>query len=249
MKKRSLIMSTALLLVAIMACTSATYAWFTNNTTASVTTITASVDAQSSLLISGAATAPEIGSDAWDTTLDVSELETLNGIELLDRSSVNGSNFYSKSVDPATNDATYAASGDDGIITFKLHFVSSAGGDLVVKQSTFTSLLGATKAARVAMIADGTTIIWEPDNTAGTIVNDGYKTTAVDAINDVEGNTTAQMDTIAEFTDTDVITHLDPNVAKTVTVKIWLEGQDAECANAITGDAEVKTSYQFGLAA
>ncbi|MBR4282575.1 MAG: hypothetical protein IKT35_02565 [Clostridia bacterium] len=249
MKKRSLILSTALLLVAIMACTSATYAWFTNNTTASVTTITASVDAASSLLISGAAAVPAVGSDAWKSTIGQADLETLNGTQLLDRSSVNASNFYSKSVNPATNEATFAASGDTGIITFKLHFISSAGGDLVVTNETFTSLLGATKAARVAMICDGTTIIWEPDNTAGTIVNDGYKTTAVDAINDVEGNTAAQMTTISEFTDADVLTHLDPSVAKTLTVKIWLEGQDAECANAITGDVAITTSFQFGLAA
>lgn len=254
MKKRSLLLSTALLLVAILACTSATYAWFTSNTTATVNDITASVDARSSLLISGDASAPAAGSDLWVNTLNQGDLATLNGTELLDRSSVNGSNFFSRTVNSETNAVTYA-SATDGIITFTLHFISSTAGDLVVKNHAFTSSYGAQEAARVAFICDGNTVIWEPSQ-GTTVSNDGYKSTStgadgtrVMAIKNDAGDTEEQVQTYAALGDSNVITTLVANQSKTVTVKIWLEGQDAECANAITGDTAIKTNYQFGLAA
>jgi len=254
MKKRSLILSTALLLVAIMACTSATYAWFTNSKTATVTDITASVAQQSSLLISGAASAPAAGSTDWKSTLAQGDLATLaTPVTLLDRSSVDGSAFFSRSVDEETNEVTFAED-STGVIVFTLHFISSAGGELIVTDHKLASTKLAQEAARVAFICEGNTIIWEPSQ-GTTVSNDGYKSsstgadgTRVMAINDTNGGTAEQVQTLASLSDSDVITTLEANVAKTVTVKIWLEGQDAQCANAITG-ANVVTSYQFGLAA
>lgn len=245
MKKRSLILSTALLLVAIMACTSATYAWFTSNTDAKVNTITASVDAQSSLLISGAAVAPAYGSDAWDTALDVAELETLNGTELLDRSSVDGVSFFSRAVN-GDNSITYSEAAD-GYIEFSVHLVSSSSGNLIIKECDFKSLKGAEKAARIAVSCGGVTKIWEPDATAGTVKNDGFASTNVEAIASTTP-TKAEQTTIADLEGV-VITGLEATKSKTVTFRIWLEGEDAECANAITGDAQVETFFTFGMEA
>ena len=261
MKKRSLILSTALLLVAIMACTSATYAWFTSNSAAKVNNISASVDQRSSLQISSNTNATAEQADQWENSIDfvTNTFTNKKGDKLNDLSSVNGTSFVSRSVDE--NDNVTYSDATDGFIEFSVSFLSSADGTLYLSAGEFGSATKAAvaEAARIAFITNETKLIWEPTTTAaalGAVAADpalGYATTSTNgellAIKDTTGAKEAQMTTkttiAAGSTD---ICDIEAGVPVDVIVRIWLEGQDCSCVNSITNITDVLCNMTFAVA-
>lgn len=73
MKKRSLFVATAMLLVAVLVATGATYAWFEADTGAASTTISMSVDEASKLQLS-------VDSINWTTSLDQDDLYATDSV-------------------------------------------------------------------------------------------------------------------------------------------------------------------------
>ncbi len=259
MKKRSLILSTALLLVAIMACTSATYAWFTANDSAKISKISAGVAEGSSLLLAGTANDPGDGSPEWKTNLDFTTINGYNANTIIsDRSSVDGQKFFAREIDEENNTVSFKESAD-GILTFSFWVKSSKAGKLYLSTGELSSDNKAEEAARVAFISGENTFIWEPSQAETAVVADtSFKSSSisavaeerVSAVESVAGgvasfapqNQTYSIGSADAFIDT-----LVENTAKQITVKVWLEGQDKQCSNSITA-ADIAAQLTFKLA-
>ncbi len=227
MKKRSLFVATAMLLVAVLVATGATYAWFNANTTTS---------AEISLGVADAATL-EISTDAlkvnnvltWKTAIDTEDF---------------GFNADTKWSDYSTNDSDilnqtfYVDKYTDGVLTGfanegvpvsqTVHFRSTEQGDIYLNQAaSLTSSAGTNSFLRVAIVQGSNVTI---------LANSDVKDT--DCVNG-----TQVTDVTGEQTLTDVTDTTKKLVAMTkgsgdyyegsATFYFWLEGTDANCVSTV----------------
>lgn len=249
MKKRSLILSTALLLVAIMACTSATYAWFTNSKEAKVSNINASVAERSSLLIAKGHDVSANATASWSNNIDFDgSTYTLNDV-----SSVDGVTFFSRNV-ADNGDISYAGT-SLGYIDIAFSLMSSNDVAVYLKTATLNSTLkpAFNEAARLAIVAGTDSKFIYEYNTATSVANAaadlGGTGEAVKAITTSQGDgaPTAQ-ETITALTTTDaLVANLTANTPVNLNIRIWLEGQDASCVNSITGIDDILGSLVFDV--
>lgn len=143
MKKRSLLVATAMLLVAILAATGATYAWFNGNTAAK-STIDMGVANASSLEISS-------GSSGWKSVLSNTDLGIDGTKSWSDFSTTDLTTFYS---DVYSGDENTIPSGykvDNGVISVDINFRSTEEGDVkIAATSSLTAKDGTTANTKVA---------------------------------------------------------------------------------------------------
>ncbi len=252
MKKRSLILSTALLLVAIMACTSATYAWFTSSKEAKVSNINASVAQRSSLLIAKGHDVSPTATSSWTNNIDFATTDYV----LNDVSSLNGTSFFSRNV-ADDGSISYQTAATDSYIDIAFSLMSSSNNVKVyLNTATLTSNTneGFKEAARLAIVEGNTSkFVYEYDTTTG-VANASTElggtgedvkaiTTSVG-----DGSPTAQKTTDTLSAETTAIATLTANTPVELNIRIWLEGQDASCVNSITGIQDIVGSLVFTVA-
>ena len=183
MRKKALMSSLAMLLVAVVALSSATYAWFTNSKDASISTITVQTDAASGLQFSSTGAA-----GTWSPSLSVTDEVPTKFVPVSAQSDnfVTGSagaktvgvQFYSGSVgddgnitvaataptgsDAGENTAAVNSQNSDGYLVkhfyAKIDSVPADPGYITLSLKTFaiTSSDDLVKAARVSLVNHGT---------------------------------------------------------------------------------------------
>lgn len=241
-RKRVLLSSVAMLLVALVALGSATFAWFTQNTTATADNIYAKTVKASTLLISKA-------DKDWKTAVSYTQGSSTSSQIMFPASSGNGTAWFEatsddestgvlktgtvKSVTPAGTNAKFVYSemlnvkngGDAG---------SPDISNITIQWSWPT---GTAQYARIALVecnAEGTTF-------TGTFANSVYaqNTTQYAGITSVSGSGTSQTTTTANITPKSTtsvsVGTLAAGAAKYYKLFVWFEGQDAACIDSNAG--------------
>lgn len=249
-RRRLLVSSLCMLLVAIVALGTATFAWFTQNTTATADGIYAKTVKASSLLIS------DKGKN-WDTTVTYNQGTNTAQQTMFPASSGNGSSWFTAT----SNDAKTGAFETDKIISvsvadanakyvFKnMLNVKNDGDEGIINNITITFNLGtisASKYARVALVPcsdtgvelktarfDGQVIgfsnsVFDTDGAeyTGLTKTDGTGTS-------INPSTTCSVD----------VGSLAAGEAAYYNLYIWFEGQDAQCID--TNAGQTITNLQF----
>lgn len=253
-KKRLLVSSVAMLLVAMLALGTATFAWFTQNTSATADGITVRTSKTSSLKIA-------------DDTRDYGTSFTYTDVQsvMLPASSINGANWYTAVAVDATGKANTTAT--PTTITLdtpssleqnnKYVFVDQLNiqnaGEVAVKNIKITMAnFNSHNYLRVALVpvsAKGQCL--PVDATAFRTHVYAADATAYNPIKDDGSYSTAQADKITPIAagSTKVITIADPLAAGAelhYNLYVWFEGQDPDCkdANAGTGVSNLQFTVE-----
>ena len=224
-RRRVLISSLSMLLVALVALSTATYAWFTSNTQATGQGINVKTVKSSKLVISNIA-------KTWDTQIDYD----VDDKALLPVSSANGTNWFkaegTSETDGSAKTGTYSGVTvlDSYVIKDQLNVKNE--GETAINNVTIT-VAGLEDYVRVALV--------ETSNRGAGLANTGTFSTS---IIDSEGDEYIPLSAAsAPATDADPITcntclndegkfevgNLAPNAAKYYNLYVWFEGQDADC--------------------
>lgn len=220
MKKRSLFVATAMLLVAVLVATGATYAWF-NSVDKATAEISMGVASGNALQISGT------DSDNWVSNLTTADFDTLTGKKWMDFSTVDGTNFFSDTYETDEDGqetsvlAGYKA--DTSVASATVNFRASAAGK---KISLTSSVTNAADLATHVRIAVGGKIF----AATGTAYN------GVPAEGDVADVTLQEVTPIAFAEATDIATlesikAADGYYHTSATFYFWVEG--TTCSNAM----------------
>ena len=233
-RKSSLISSVALLLVAIVALSGATFAWFSTNNSATAGTLEMTATSASGLYIAETdytvAVAPESGWSSkivWDDNMP--SMKAVSG----DASAPTA--FFTTSTDNADGtwnetDAIYAANANADFIVKKI-WVKADSTDpqtLTITPAVTGDMKGYE---RIAIVVDGDVTIM--DNAGDTY----------DAFTSQAGATKSI--TASAFAPIKV-ENVDLSTAKEVLVYMWFEGQDAECYNLNSG-ADFTLDLKFAI--
>ena len=255
-----------MLVVAVLSLTGITYAWFTSGTTATVSGMKVEV-----AVADGGVQVREIkdgNTTPWADTLDLNTKHTT----VKPVSSADGVNFFGVTLD-TTDSTKYSVAAIDtatktaNVITKTIQFTNPGATDVTIAlnstNSTITAIKNDTtgieaanhnihKAARVAIIVGETTYIWTP-HTGEYVALVGANATTADYHNVVSG--TSETVEITSAGDCEITLPANPTTLEsnfvTVTLVIWLEGQDGNCVNVNAGGAfdvalqfEVQTATQ-----
>lgn len=224
-RKRVLVSSVAMLLVAMLALGTATYAWFTSNTTATANGLNVKTSKTSTLEISKS-------DHEWGPSVDYAHTQSM-----YPASTANGTAFF-KTVAAAKTafdrDKTQpieSASGGTYVFAEQLNVKNSGEG--TVKDITITINNFTCKYGRIALV---------PATEAGEIsypegksfVDYVYDTDgqAYDALNATTGTTTAITPDNSMTID---VPDLGTNAAAYYNLYVWFEGQDAQCFDTNAG--------------
>lgn len=255
MRKKALLSSVAMLLVAVVALSGATYAWFSANSTANLSSIDFTSSKASSLLIAEKDTEPAASEYAAVVT------RTWNQA-LVPCSSANGTSFY------AVTNSSAKADGDlqtveaisqtsSGYLHKTLWFKSDAPADVRLSSLTTTAeTLNLSSAMRVALVpAGGTATIYGVAGadtyngiTGTTSYVAGSATFAALYAGTATGVNTTEVTAIEANNTSAAFVSLAAGTAKQVDLYIWLEGNDSACTNNISGGTLSGMSFQFDVA-
>ena len=257
MRKKALLSSVAMLLVAVVALSGATYAWFTANNSAKVSPISLSTNKASNLLVS----ATENGTYASALTVDWNE-------PLVPMSCQTPGTFFTVTADTtkpitSTEADTYVSSitsATEGWLSETIYVKSGVACKLNLSSTTGGAALAA--ALRIAVTVGGSTVIYAPGVTSNT-TQTSIKGTGVGAnvqYSDLyAGNATTAGTSTATGVDfgsytiaalgTDINTQINANTATEVSILIWLEGNDGDCENALSGVSLNDLALTFGSTA
>ncbi len=251
-RKRLLVSSVAMLLVAMLALGTATFAWFTQNTSATADGLTVRTSKTSSLKISD-------DTRDYDTSFTYTDVQSV----MLPASSINGANWYTAVADGANGVATKAPStitldtpenlGQNNKYVFVDQLNIQNAGEVEVRNIKITMAnFNSHNYLRVALVpvsakgeclpVDATafkTNVYAADATAyNPIKADGtYSTAQADKITPIAAGSTK------------VITIADPLAAGAelhYNLYVWFEGQDPDCkdANAGTGVSNLQFTVE-----
>ena len=241
MKKRSLFVATAMLLVAVLVATGATYAWFSAEKDTANTNIVLGVDDVDSLQISA-------DKSIWKSTLRATDFDVASNSvkwsdsKWVDLSTVDGVSFFEEQYDAdgAMLD-TYADANAKAVVA-KVYFRSTKSDNVVFQSGKLACAVEGSanttwnldSALRVAVVQN--------DNSSAIYANTA--TTLNSAIKAADEK--AQQSAIA-FADAVVVDLSDaPNAQGfyegEATFKFWVEGTDENCTN---GNLESKMSAAF----
>lgn len=243
-RKRLLISSVAMLLVAMLALGTATFAWFTSSTTATASNINVKTIKSSELQISKS-------DRSWGTTVDYA---TVNKV-LLPASTVDGKawftanaetrNSYKKADGDNFTSAAFTAESNSYFYTEELNVRNNGSADVNNAKIEIT-FPAAAEYARVAV---------QEVTDSGVVVGD-FKTSVYD-------NAGVKYDAVKNATTTEEIT---PSTDYTVTIGdlkgkdslggsattgeakyykifVWFEGQDVECNDTTAGQAVPNVTF------
>ncbi len=195
MKKRSLLVATVMLLVAVLAATGTTYAWFTGNSTAK-TTITMNVATGKTLEIKG-----DADSSSWGFNLENKDFTTLSGGSIWeDFTVIEGDLFRTKtySVDDSGVE-TWGVDTSKAPVKITLNLRSTSSTDVTVKNvltygnasnnTTWATTLGAARVSLAVTDAESKTTYTHFSNTPGTFNSNDTKTSLTQSYKTVESGT------------------------------------------------------------
>ena len=218
-KKKALLSSLAMLMVALVALSSATYAWFSTKTTATAQNVKVKTTQASSLVLS-------LDKQDWASTIDLNIDKTLEP-----GSTSNLTNWFaatSTGYDQGTVDAATIVAGVEGTnYVAKTFYVKSIGADLNVNWKLLWDSAQKTtdkNYMRIAMTMTDTStnqVFWWSD--------DGVTT---EAIANSNGSTT---EVTSSSTETGTMGALTADTEYTINLYVWFEGQDAECIDTKAG--------------
>lgn len=234
-RKRALLSSVAMLLVALVALGSATFAWFTSSTTATATGLGISTTKSSELKVA---------------KLDLQWADTVKyddeAASYVPASSSNGSNWYTAVADKKTEftakSGTYAqASPLTGVVYKEMLNIKNTGGKTangvkVTVAGTFASNFGrlAIVPAEAAQTTQGTF----PAFTAANFKSNIYGSAATDSWKPYNGtsveSTAWSLKGAAAGTVINV-GNMAANEVKSYVIFIWFEGEDPDCYDLTTG--------------
>lgn len=255
MRKKALLSSVAMLLVAIVALSGATYAWFTANNSAKVSPISLSTTKQSNLLVSTA----ESG-QPWSSALTVNWSDAL-----IPMSCSTPGSFFIVTADTtktitSTEADTYVSTitgATEGWLSESFYVKSGVACKLNLQTIAGGSALAS--ALRIAVTVGSDTKIYAPSDSGsqisidGTGVNSNVQYSDLYAGNDHIGGDAEAAATGVDFgsynisaTGTDINTQISANTATEVEVIIWLEGNDGDCENALSGVSLSDLALTFG---
>lgn len=232
-RKRALISSVAMLLVAMIALGTATFAWFTKSTTTSATGIQVKTQKSSELKISKS-------DHSWtDQTINYSVDTTLKPASTADGESWYQANALAKNA-KAADTTTVAAAEGSYVFKEQLNVMNAAatGSKNMKVTITISGLSCAYGRLAVVPATDGT-------------VTDGVSAAKADAVfndcvYDTDGesvypwtSTSAQSTTkqTGKTARTIVIDSLAPNTAEYFNIYVWFDGEDEQCFDTNAGVA------------
>ena len=238
MKRKALITSLALLLVAIVCLSTATYAWFTTSQTASATGFAVKTVAGGGLYITAQTTNTQFAD--WDTSIELAD-----GTAQFDPvSTIDCTHWFTAEADAADASATtgaYTTATGDNYFEKSVKFISTANGNLYLSGISIPSVSGAQydllkKSLRVGIkVGTGALKIYSIENrSTGNLGNKGVKDNGTGNDPTVEsvalicmtGYTYNASDALATMTAGSIQTGTN---AQTGTIYIWVEGEDAAC--------------------
>lgn len=223
-KRRVLISSLAMLMIALVALSTATYAWFTSSTTANASGINVQTVKSSELVISKS-------DKDWGTLVDYS----VSNKVLLPTSTDNGTSWFTAEAGDKTKFDKKANTEFEGIsnasnyyFAEQLNVMNKGEADVKNVKITFSGLTN--KYARVAVVeadVDG--------NITGTFTKCVYDVdgAAYDAAKSATETTSITPNTKCEIS----VGTLSKNVAKYYNIYVWFEGQDVDCYDGTAGQA------------
>ena len=244
MKKRSLIAAIAMLVVSAIVLTSATFAWFSMGDTVTVTAFDASVTDATGLTISANGT-------SFRSSVSLSDVQTANQYTAM----VTGSMFPVSTDGQSTVYSAHMVGNskvmDDSPTTgyyydFPL-WIRYEGDETATIYLTGTAITNATtnttgkdpaKAARLAIYKDSETApkVFVPDSTGDSAYN--YISAAA--------GTTSTITSAKIITTASAYTFTVPSrTAQKINVRIWLEGEDAQCTDAIAAGGKINVDLRF----
>lgn len=222
-RRRVLISSMAMLLVALVALSTATYAWFTSSTTATANGINVKTIQASELVISDS-------SHYWDTTIDYG----VSNKVLMPASTATGTAWFNAEAetktafDKKTGTDFASVTGTNYYFADQINVKNQGAATVEGVTITFSGLTN--KYARVAIV---------PANESGVITG-----SFVDCVYDADGKA---YDAVSGATTTTSITpsttyeitvgKLAQNEAKFYNLYVWFEGQDVDCYDTNAGQA------------
>ena len=256
MRKKALVSSLAMLLVAVVALSGATYAWFASNTAAKASGLSFKSSQPSSLLFADKGSEPTDESKwvgAYDITYTANTLLTpcssLNGSSFIQVTDVTAAGTEATTkVKSITSGGTYA--------TYQFDVKSTAPDTpLYVKGITASNNAAIAPAIRIAVkVGDNAAKVFCLGSAQTT-----YAVTAVDsyvqdsatfaefyAAGDIAGITKTQQVITTVNTADALVATLGANVPQTITITVWLEGNDSRCNNAAMGQIIDSFEFNFG---
>lgn len=242
-RRRVLISSIAMLLVALVALSTATFAWFTQNTSTTADGIKAKTVKSSSLVLSAL-------DHEWGPTLTYEQKNTDGtAIAMLPASSGLGTNWFTAVSDNATTGAAtkVTAVPNGGVAASQAKYVlkqelnlKNDGTDGKITNITITwdFPAGTADYARVALVPKAGSIADETGKnvitTAGTFANCVYAPTAEEYTGlDATDKTGTKI--TAKTTNSVTIDELAAQDYAMFDLYIWFEGQDTACVDAAVG--------------
>jgi len=241
-RRRVLISSIAMLLVALVALSTATFAWFTQNTTATADGVYAKTVKASSLLISKA-------NKTWRTSVTYTQGSSTTAQTMFPASSGTGSSWFTAT---STNETTGAVAsgtissvspaGSSAKYVYKeMLNIKNAGDEGTITDITIEMNLGSIEAAEYARVA------LVPCSDTGVDLStpafEGQKVGFANCVYDTEGDSygglTATSGTTAAITATAAepieVKDLAAGEAVYYNLYVWFEGQDEDCIDTNAG--------------
>ena len=270
-RKKMLLSSIAMLLVALVALGSATYAWFTLNKTVSADNMQVQVAAAKGLQITGdngANWGKTYSYAARTNKLSPASLDTSNGVgtktvyaPAIDvdgkwsAAAAGATATFSEqdTIKPATSGEGVSAT-DDYMTAYEFGVKSSSGTlSNVTHTITITTTGKCTKYARVALVDQGADTTPTYGSSGSTVTatygNQTSPTAFATAAAATAKTTTAQ--TLTSFTSgsaKQITTTLEATeTAHYYTLLVWFEGEDADCTTA-QADGTITISTEFSIA-
>lgn len=258
MRKKALVSSVAMLLVALVALSGATYAWFASNTAAKASGLSFKSSQPSSLLFAdkGSVVTDEskwVG--AYDITYTANTLLTpcssLNG--------ASGSFIEVKDVTANTTESTTKVKsiGTGGqTATYEFDVKSTAPDTpLYVKDITASNNANIAPAIRIAVKVGsnaakvfclGSAQTTYAVTAVGAYVQDSATFTQFYSADAIEGITKTQQVITTPNTADALVATLGANVPQTISITVWLEGNDSRCNNTAMGQIIDSFEFNFG---
>ena len=265
MRKKALVSSIAMLLVAVVALGGATYAWFSTNTAATATGVNIASSQSTSLLFAPTGTAYDAA--GWSSSVDLTTADPAQTVTPC--SSVNGSNLFAVtigdspselqtevvSVDAANSTTNFYESSFVAKCTTASYLKVDSVGLTDTGVNEFSGLL------RISVQiggASGQTKIFYLGNTAPTNYALGSTYTATPGsepvfadlyalqADNISGLTKAQPTYSVAGADSAVYsTPFQVNATLPITVRVWLEGNDPACNNNMMAKAVSGLTLSF----
>lgn len=221
MKRRALITSMALLLVAIVCLSTATYAWFTSNPIATATGFAVNTSTSGNLLIAEGSS-PAAGD--FHTTIALSSVtSTFQPVSTVDCANWWTAEAEAPESSPKAASDSYSAASSSNYFTKVVTFKSDDAGTLYLsgisktKDANDSDLLESS--LRVAVkVGNGSPVICSLVERSGAI-----------AVNAAGNGTSACVPEYTYTSSTTAIGNITAGGTITATIYIWIEGEDTRC--------------------